>query len=492
MRSKFKFLTAVSAGLLALPSFAVAGDDVDEQLRTMNERMAQMEQQLQATQDELDASKQEVTRQQGVMEKAGLERQGKSGLSGFFSAVEVSGWVAADWFYNFNQPGEPLVGIQNFDDQVISAIGPGFGANTGVNGLFMPNHQDHNSFGLSQLWFEIEKPTTEESRGGFRADLAYGRTASWLNLGVQRTCGSGVGPADDDVSLFDGSGCAGDSASDFTLYQAYVQYLIPGLEANLQAGKFATITGAEVAPTVYNFNITRGVLYTMFQPVTHTGVLVSGEAGPVGYKLGVANSGVAFNAVDPDFNEAKSILGQVSFGGEMFNVATSVVWGPELIGDSGSNTSTGLVDVVATIDPSERFSAWLNFDYLWSDVRSTTLGVHNQSAVGLALAGRVGITEALGFALRAEWAKDNNDWFGIAGGFDPGISEIWTLTGTFDYTLTDNLMLRAEVRWDTVDVDQDGNDGNNVFVKKNFDPDDDDLYTNGDQVVTGLELVYQF
>jgi hypothetical protein len=429
---------------------------VDAQAR----RIDAQDQQLRATRDELDASKGEVTRQNQLLEKAGIERQGGSGLSGFFSAVEVSGWVAADWFWNFNDPSEDVLGFGVDDED-----GP-IGVNQGGSGAFYPYHPDHNSFSLAQLWFEIEKPVTEESRGGFRADLAYGRTAGLLSGGSFNRANY-------------------DNASDFNLYQAYVQYLVPGLEATLVAGKFGTIAGAEVAPTIYNFNITRGAVFNLMQPVTHTGVTLAGEAGPVGYRFGVANAGVATH-LDPDFNNAKSLLGQLSVGGETFGLAANLVWGMEGVGDSGCNCSQGLFDVVATLDPMERFSAWLNFDYRWGDSQG---GPTSQEAWGLALAGRVGITEALGFAVRGEWLQDRNNLFGLDGP-DDGSSTIWTLTGTLDYELTENLLVRAEVRWDDVDTDE-AADGE--FIKKAPSIDGGDVqFTNRDQVTTGMEIVYQF
>jgi uncharacterized coiled-coil protein SlyX len=48
MRSSMKILVAAAATLLVAPQFAMA-DDIEEQLRLMNERMAQLESDLQAT-----------------------------------------------------------------------------------------------------------------------------------------------------------------------------------------------------------------------------------------------------------------------------------------------------------------------------------------------------------------------------------------------------------------------------------------------------------
>ena len=88
-------IVATVAGVLMLTPVAMA-ESVEEQLRLMNERMQQLEDQLDATQDELEASQDEVERRQEVLEKAGLERQGQSGLSAFYQNVEISGQPGID------------------------------------------------------------------------------------------------------------------------------------------------------------------------------------------------------------------------------------------------------------------------------------------------------------------------------------------------------------------------------------------------------------
>ena len=100
MRSSMKILVAAAATLLVAPQFAMA-EDIEEQLRLMNERMGQLESQLQATQDELQESTTKVAAQQELIEKAGLQREAQSGLSAFLSQTQFDGFVAASYTYNF-------------------------------------------------------------------------------------------------------------------------------------------------------------------------------------------------------------------------------------------------------------------------------------------------------------------------------------------------------------------------------------------------------
>lgn len=482
MRSTWKVLVAAAAALLVAPQLAMA-DEVEEQLRQMNERMGQLESQLQATQDQLDSSQAQVARQQDVMEKAGLERQAQSGLSAFYNMVEISGWVAASYFWNFNSPSEETLGNQN-QSQVA-----GYGVNTGINSAVAPFHPDHNSFSVDQLWFELEKPVTEESRAGFRADLAWGKTAGLLGAGLQRLCGQGF------FEDFDEEDCLGDSASDFNLYQAYVQYLTPW-GPTIKAGKMATWVGAEVVPTVYNFNVTRGLVWTLLQPVTYYGVTADGQTdGGLIYGLGVLNSG---SGVDPDFNNAKTVVAKVGYAGETFSAQTTLLWGPEGFGHSDDEQL--LVDLLLNFDPTENFSAWINFDYA-TDLNSeqvTTRG--NAYGWGIAAAGRYAFTDRVGFALRAEFAQDSNNYFGFfnsagtpAGG--PTDVDIYGFTGTIDWTITDNLVAKFEARYDRADYEPNGFGPTQEFVNNVNDCGtlyDDDCFTRRDQVLAGVELTYQF
>ena len=125
----------------------------------------------------------------------------------FFDTINVSGFVAASYFYNFNDPD-----------------GGDLGGNAAVAGDLL--HPDANSFSLDQVWMTISRDASEEQRAGFKADFVYGKTASLLSA--------------DNVD--------GDAGNDFDLYQGYLTYLAPlGEGVTIQAGKFATLLGAEVA-----------------------------------------------------------------------------------------------------------------------------------------------------------------------------------------------------------------------------------------------------
>ena len=71
MRSKLTTVAAVIAGSFLVIPMAGA-TEVQEQLRLMEQRMAEMEDRLQATSEELDVAKSTVAEQQVVLSDAGL------------------------------------------------------------------------------------------------------------------------------------------------------------------------------------------------------------------------------------------------------------------------------------------------------------------------------------------------------------------------------------------------------------------------------------
>jgi len=492
MRSNCRILAGVAAFALAFPQMALASGDIEEQLRLMNERMSQMENQLQATQDELDESRETIGRQQEVIEKADLgEREGKSGLDDFFTMIEVEGWVAGSWWYNFNNPRDTNAWANSGNNNTGNPS-----ADVGTNPWAYPLHPDHNSFSVDQVWFGIEKPVTEESRAGFRVDMVYGKTASQLQVaGINRVGGL---PTD------------GDSASDFNLFQAYIQYLTPWANTRVRAGKFGTIAGAESVQTTANWQISRGHLWSLMQPITHYGIIVDGEVGMFNWTLGGVNQATCCG-IDPDNNDAKSLLAGAGVGGETWSINTSILWGVdddefqrpiipdiefgEQTGDSAFG-ETGLLDIVARWDPTDRFGFWINFDYKWAP-KNTGFPGATPDAWGLGIAGRVGILENLGFSIRGEMLQSSDGMLGFTDGFafvDDDLTavpvsgvDIWGITGTIDWTITEGLVAKAEIRYDSLTCK--GCDDQSVFINNNT---DDDRFTRSDQLVGGFELVYSF
>jgi hypothetical protein len=113
------------------------------------------------------------------------------------------------------------------------------------------------------------------------------------------------------------------------------------------------------------------------------------------------------------------------------------------------------------------------------------------SAWGGAIAGRYAFTDRFGFALRGEYVRDDDGFFSAlgAGGIAVNSSgrpqevELYSVTGTFDYDLTEALKVRLEGRYDTANVHK--------AADRAFNQNKADKYTD-DQVVSTVEVIYQF
>ena len=460
-----------AAGMLAsVPALASSNDSsVENELAEMRELVEGLKQRVEAQEEQIGhqaerlEAAQEAVRQQRATATAEEQSGLTSAVSEFWGGVDVGLSVAGSYAWNFDNPD-------------LSVVGPGIGGNNGTSGLFYPFHNDHNSFQVDQVWLDIGKESTEESRAGFGFTLLYGNTAAFLGQGGNTGAvpigtvlpGGGVDLDGDGVA--DTTGGVGstvtantsrrfinDSASDYYVHQAFVTYLAPvGEGVEVKFGKFATLIGAEVADATANWNITRGNIYNLFQPIDHVGVLASTSVGPLNFAAGVVNE-IGLGASSPDLNKEKSYLGHIGYSGEMGGVGVTLAYGADgqsvtarNPGDNGSDF--GLLDVVATLE-TDGFEAWLNADYLWAEGTRA-------SAWGIALAGRVPLTEELSSAIRLEYAEDKTS--GSSGTFPAGLfgladptthSQVWGVTGTLAYALAQNLELKGEVRWDRVESD---------------------------------------
>ena len=539
-------LWTAAIALVVSPMAALADDDVEAKMRAMEARMADLETKLDSAADQLEAANDRLEAQQEVIDQ--VEVDSSSGLSAFLDTVEIGGWVSASYFYSWddvakgrNQPGFQA-GDRFGTIGANPAIAPGpsgsVGAGLSPGGWAYPFHPDTNTFSMDQFWMEIERAVSEENRAGFRADLVYGKTGGIL---------SGTGA----------DGTAG-SSNDFNLYQAYVQYLAPvGEGIHFKAGKFATLIGAEVTPTAYNYNITRGHVFNLMQPINHVGILMSMPVGPVDLSLGWANETRAMT--DTDTNRNKAVMGAIGGGGEVFGwqlagiygdaartSITNVVATPNCGGTSAAVAATNgvgvpagtcptrpvkaddkewIADLILSFSPTENFEAYINATYietqngsipaglfLNSPAGATTVSVDDTEGWGVAAAGRFGVTERLGLALRAEYV-DIEDWLpnqlssnfnpfmngggGILSGFTSTASdlEVWGITGTVDYRLSENLTVKVEARYDDV------LEGTNQSSRQpGSSLSDEDLFINGstgtagesDQFTTGVEVIYSF
>ncbi|CAN0248515.1 unnamed protein product [Discosporangium mesarthrocarpum] len=434
MRSKLiTVATAVASTLLV--AHVAAADQVQEQLQLMEQRMAEMEDRLQATSDELAAAQATVVEQQDLLIDSGLyEDEGlRSGAGGFFESVDVSGVAAASYNHRIIEGEET----------------------TGGNPLFKtPNA---NTFQIDQIWMTIDKTPTDESRGGFHVEFVAGQSAASQIGGIGNT---------DQVGI----------------YSAYASYLAPiGNGVQVDVGKIPTPLGAEVVQTNGNYFITQGAVFGL-QPVVHTGVAFTTQlTDSLGFTGGIVND--VYSDTSVSFDNDKAYYGQFQFGGDGFGLNVGGI-----IGDADASSCAGtaagrssectvsVVDVVLTADPTDNLSLWVNYDWFHqSGEQSAT----NGDAHGIAAAGRFAITDDMGISSRVEYVWTEDD---LVGGANPDDGELLTVTGTLDKTLAEGLVGRIELRYDTLI------EGNGAgFAARG-----DAAGTNDDSLVALWQMYYEF
>jgi hypothetical protein len=414
-----RFLLRVITVLVysAAGAHAAESEDVDARFAAMQARIEQLESKLAAQGDELASAKQQA---------APVTPDVAAAEPSFFDTVDVNGFVAGSYFYNFNHPDGDSLG----------------GSNAPVDLL----HPDSNSFSLDQVWLTLSRDASADQRAGFRADFVYGKTASILS----------------------GNNNDGNAGNDFDLYQGYATYLAPiGEGVTLQAGKFATLLGAEVAQARDNWNVTRGNVYNYLQPINHTGVLASTPIGPVTATFGVVDETRAFPATNVDKNHNKALLFGLGAGGETFSGSFAGTYGRSPTGATKEDKEL-ILDFIARFTPSERVSSYVNFDYISSENRfDPTL---EYDGYGVSAAARVALADSTGLAGRVEYLKLDPD-----AGSDFGI---WGVTGTVDHALIGGLTVRAELRYDAL------TESGTLYFGDDGAGDDDD------QITAGIELIY--
>ena len=354
------------------------------------------------------------------------------------SDFNISGYVETSYNFNTNDPRGPRPG------------GP-----TNVGRIF---DVEDDTFNLDAIKLVLENTADEPGDAGFRVDLLFGQQADLIDLDPAFGApGALSGP--DAVEIMQG-------------YVSYIADVGNGLE--VKAGKFVTWIGYEVIESHLNPNFSRAFTFGYSIPFTHTGVGATYQINDL-----VTYSHFIVNGWDntADNNDAKSTGGQlvltpeesVTFGIPMefyFNYIVGREGGPP--GDDDRYVLDGII----TAQLNDQWSAALNVDYGESDFDDLAIvGVSGDEWFGIAGYLMYQHTDALSFALRGEyWEEDEGTRTGIMStdrmlGQDLELIEV---TFTANYQLTDNLLIRGELRYDDANRDVFLGDGPMEFEDGQF------------------------
>jgi hypothetical protein len=404
---------------------------------------ASLEDRVRALEKKLD---QESTQDQGVLGRVeAIEKEVKDSEKALADKLgfEIHGFVAANYNYNFNTPGDQTNHLHVFD-------------------------QDANSIELDQANINIQRNKPEGL--GFNVDVDFGKTAEVVGGSTRWSNNPNNTESNNSVEL----------------RQAYLKYTFPDSPFSIMAGKFVTFHGAEVikAYNNMNYNISNSILFGFAIPFTHTGLIGTynfpGDWGSV--SAGVVNGWD--NVVDN--NDSKSIHSTVSLTpSSMVTFAVSTTYGAEQ--DNNGRSKRLMVTPLITVKPIDPLTFILDYNYgnesnvaFAPGVTSTTALARAQgNAMWQGAAGYVvyAATDALQLAFRAEVFDDPDGVRTLfqEPGFGPGAT-FWEFTPTVAYKITDGLTWRSEFRHDESDK---------RFFSK------DDHFIRG-QDLAETELIYAF
>lgn len=210
--------------------------------------------------------------------------------------------------------------------------------------------------------------------------------------------------------------------------QAFVSWR-PVDRFQIDFGQFDTIYGAEVSESWQNPTYSRGALYNLVQPFYHTGFRVS--YAPI---ESVTITGLVVNGWNNviDDNDMKTFGAQLSWSEGALSVSAGYLGGPE--GAGNDELWRHFADVVIGLDLGA-LTLSANADYSAEDIGGGTF----VQLWGVMLAGRLGLSDHLGLALRGEYIGDPDDGSGLVTG-----------TATLEVTPTENLIIRLDTRVDAV------------------------------------------
>ena len=292
---------------------------------------------------------------------------------------------------------------------------------------------DENGFQLTQGNLHIERDGTV----GFVTDINVGQVANSISGATHY---SNVVPV-------------GGQWIDPTQY--YLTYTAPlGSGVNFEAGRFVTLLGAEIIP-VYNnqnFNESRGLLFNLGEPLTHTGIRASYTFND--YVSATAGLNNGWDDPAANSNAGPNYEGELTLNNKdkSLSLVINGIWGPNAIGGANgkqvSNSNLGAIDPIFTWKPKFVPNLTLQTEYLYGSQEGPVINGHSASWQGAAQYLVYDFTPSLESATRGEFFQDKD------GARTSGTGQtVWEITETLSYKIPEvtGLIARLEYRHDNSD-----------------------------------------
>ena len=318
--------------------------------------------------------------------------------------AHIHGLVDAGYEHNFNQPN-------------------------GNNNLY--HAWDTDGFQLTQANLHIEKTGTV----GFVTDINFGNVANAISAVTN------YGPNHQTSSTW----------IDPTQY--YLTYTVPvGSGIAAQAGRFVTLLGAEVIPTYLNqnYNETRGFLFNLGEPLTHTGMQAAYTFNDYVGFIGSVNNG--WDDPQLNSNNGPNYEGELALNTKDKTLALVIngIWGPNPASPTATNHSNmnlGAIDPIVTFKPTFLPGVTLVGEYLYASQTGPVVNGHSATWQGFA-GYFVYDWDRIELATRGEFFDDED---GARTGTEQTLWEI-TQTVTWKVPQVEGLLARLEYRHDNSDV----------------------------------------
>jgi hypothetical protein len=342
--------------------------------------------------------------------------------------IDFGGWVSAGFAWNTGDPSDNRNGPVTFNDRDLE-------------------------FQMNQLNLFISEEATAGDNFdlGFRADVMFGTDTTY-------TQATGL---DDKLIPADFS-----SRYDLAIPQVYAELYAPiGNGVTIKAGHFYTIIGNEVVTSPDNFFYSHAYTMQYGEPFTHTGFLAeTALTDSINIRAG---SVLGWDAFNDNTDQAWSFIGGADWTSA--DGATSVTLA-SVYGDTteDSGLTRFIYSVVATHDITDSLHLLIQHDH---GVQETTGDDNEWYGVNSYLT--YDVSDNLGVAVRGEWFRDDDNARGLNGA--TGADSYYAITGGINYSITNWLKVRPEVRYDW-------SDNTNAF----------DASTKDDQFLVSTDVVITF
>lgn len=257
------------------------------------------------------------------------------------------------------------------------------------------------------------------------------------------------------------------TGDEMDLQEAYLTYRKPDGKLGFKAGKFVTYQGIEVIESGANPTITRGLLFGLAEPYTHTGIVATYQlTGAVDLHAGLINGWDLF----VDNNTRPTGVVKLGYsGGDPLALTLSAYLGPEQAGNTDNNRMS--VDATGVSKSVENLDLWFQANYGKEDKAALDGG--DATWIGFGLQPLYHFSDTFCLGARYEYFKDSD---GARTGHVQALQNI-SLSVTPAYYLTKSLLSRVEFRTDMSDED--------VFT-------DADGKASGQQMQVTAEMIYSF